>query len=118
MTKEQVNSLKVGDRVKDIIDNTLEVVSISKDRMLYELKWVHEDGSMSKGSQFYVPSHFAYCEVIGKVIYRVLLRSEGEEDQIFTEFYTEEEAEDLCREYGWKYTDENGLMWSMCYEAV
>lgn len=61
MTKEQVKTLKVGSRVVDLIGNTLEVVKI--DGLLYELKWVEEDGTLSKGSQIAVPSHFEYMSL-------------------------------------------------------
>ena len=43
MTQEQVKALKVGSRVIDLLEDTLEVVKI--DGLLYELKWVQEDGS-------------------------------------------------------------------------
>ncbi len=62
MTKEQVKALKVGSRVINLLGNTLEVVKI--DGLLYELKWVREDGSLSKGSQFAVPSHFEYMQLV------------------------------------------------------
>lgn len=61
MTKAQVKELKVGSRVIDLLDDTLEVVNI--DGLLYELKWVQEDGSLSKGSQLAVPSHFKYMRI-------------------------------------------------------
>lgn len=61
MTQEQVKALKVGSRVVDLLDDTLEVVKI--DGLLYELKWVHEDGTLSKGSQIAVPSHFEYMRL-------------------------------------------------------
>lgn len=56
MTKEQVKALKIGSRVVNLLGDTLEVVKI--DGLLYELKWVQRDGSLSKGSQIAVPSHF------------------------------------------------------------
>lgn len=62
MTKAQVKELKVGSRVIDLLDDTLEVVKI-EDEILYELKWVQEDGSLSNGSQIAVPSHFEYMRL-------------------------------------------------------
>ncbi len=61
MTQEQVKALKVGSRVVDLLEDTLEVVKI--EGLLYELKWVQEDGSLSKGSQIAVPSHFKYMRL-------------------------------------------------------
>lgn len=61
MTRAQVKALKVGSRVVDLLGDTLEVVKI--DGLLYELKWVQEDGSLSKGSQIAVPSHFEYMRL-------------------------------------------------------
>lgn len=58
MTEAQVKELKVGSRVINLIGDLLEIVNI--DGLLYELKWVQEDGSLSKGSQIAVPSHFKY----------------------------------------------------------
>lgn len=61
MTQEQVKTLTVGSRVINILEDTLEVVKI--DGILYELKWVREDGTLSKGSQIAVPSHFEYMRL-------------------------------------------------------
>lgn len=61
MTQEQVKELKVGSRVVDLLEDTLEVVKV--DGLLYELKWVREDGTLSQGSQIAVPSHFEYMRL-------------------------------------------------------
>ena len=56
MTKAQVKELKIGSRVVNLIEDTLEIVKI--EGLLYELKWVQEDGSLSQGSMIAVPTHF------------------------------------------------------------
>ena len=62
MTQEQVKALTVGSRVIDLLDDTLELVKI--EGLMYELKWVQEDGSLSRGSQIAVPSHFNYMRLV------------------------------------------------------
>lgn len=57
-----MKEIKIGTRVKNTIGNILECVSING--FMYEMKWVREDGSLSVGSVFYVPSHFAELEIL------------------------------------------------------
>lgn len=63
MTREQVAQLKVGSKIKDCLGDIKVVVSI-RDNIMYELKWVQPDNSLSKGSEFQVPSHFKYDELV------------------------------------------------------
>lgn len=63
MTKNEVSKLRVGSRIKDCLGSVKEVASI-KDNILYELKWVRENGELSKGSEYQVPCHFEYDTLI------------------------------------------------------
>lgn len=57
-----MKEIKIGTRVKNTIGSILECVSIND--LMYEMKWVREDGSFSVGSVFYVPSHFKGLEIL------------------------------------------------------
>ena len=57
-----MKNIKIGTRIKDTIGNILECVSI--DDIMYEMKYVSQDGSLSGGSVFYVPSHFKGLEIL------------------------------------------------------
>lgn len=63
MTKAEVKKLKVGSKIKDCLGAIKEVVSI-QDGILYELKWINENGELSKGSEYQVPSHFEYDTLV------------------------------------------------------
>lgn len=65
MTRAEVEKLRVGSRVKEFDGTIQEVVSIERGiSNMYELKYIGEDGTLSKGSDFKVPSHFEYDEII------------------------------------------------------
>ena len=57
-----MKKINIGTRIKDTIGNILECVSI--DGIMYEMKYVREDGTLSGGSVFYVPSHFKGLEIL------------------------------------------------------
>ena len=57
-----MKNIKIGTRIKDTIGNTLECVNIED--IMYEMKYVCENGSLSVGSVFYVPSHFKSLEIL------------------------------------------------------
>lgn len=57
-----MKKIKVGTRIKNTIGSILECVDI--DGLMYEMKWVREDGTLSQGSVFYVPSHFNGTEIL------------------------------------------------------
>ena len=57
-----MKKINIGTRIKDTIGNTLECVNI--DDIMYEMKYVRQDGSLSGGSVFYVPSHFKGLEIL------------------------------------------------------
>ena len=57
-----MKKINIGTRIKDTIGNTLECVNI--DDIMYELKYVRQDGSLSGCSVFYVPSHFKGLEIL------------------------------------------------------
>lgn len=54
--------INVGTRMKDTLGNLMECVNI--DGILYELKYVGEDGTLSQGSVIAVPSHMEDYEII------------------------------------------------------
>lgn len=58
MTRSEVAMLKVGSKIMDCLGETKVVTEISHDNMLYGLKWLHKDGTLSKGMEFQVPCHF------------------------------------------------------------
>ena len=58
----KMKEIKIGTRVKNTIGSILQCVSIND--LMYEMKWVREDGSLSVGSVFYVPSHFKGLEIL------------------------------------------------------
>ena len=62
MTKKQIESLKIGDKVVNLIGDVFELVKV--DGILYEFKWVNEGGVPSKGSWIAVPSHLADCKLV------------------------------------------------------
>ena len=49
---------------------------------------------------------------------KIILKSPGEVRKELTSFATEEEAESFCKENGWEWVDENGVVWDMDYEEV
>lgn len=51
-------------------------------------------------------------------MFRVYIKSGGGTKRYFTEFKTEKEAENFCREYGWEWIDENEFVWGMDYEEA
>lgn len=57
-----MKKIEIGTRVKNTMGSVLECVSINN--LMYEMKWVREDGSLSVGSAFYVPSHFKGLEIL------------------------------------------------------
>ena len=59
MKRKKVN---VGTRLKNSFGDVLECVGISG--LLYELKYVRENGSLSEGSVIIVPSHFGMYKII------------------------------------------------------
>lgn len=63
MTKAEVKNLKVGSKIENILGDIQVVVSI-KDGILYEMKWIKENGELSKGSEIKVPSHFEYDTLV------------------------------------------------------
>lgn len=63
MTKQEVKKLRVGSIIRDCLGSVKTVVSI-KDNILYELKWIDENGNLSKGSEFQVPCHFEYDTIV------------------------------------------------------
>lgn len=56
-----MKNIKVGTRIRDSIGNILECVNI--EGFMYEMKYVNADG-LSKGSVFYVPSHFDRLQIV------------------------------------------------------
>lgn len=64
MTISEVKTLKVGSKVKNILGDTLVVISCEDDNNWIGLKWLHEDGTLSKGIEYCVPSHFKHDELI------------------------------------------------------
>jgi hypothetical protein len=65
MTRAEAEKLRIGSRVREFDGTIEEVVNIEGGiANLYELKYVGEDGTLSKGSDFKVPSHFEYDEII------------------------------------------------------
>ena len=58
-----MKKITVGTRTKDLCGNILECVKI--DGIMFEMKYVREDGTLSNGSVFYVPSHFEGHEILG-----------------------------------------------------
>lgn len=64
MTENEIKSLKVGSRIEDLGGDVLEVVAIDEDRIMHQLKWVMEDGSLSDGTLFAVPSHMKWDKLI------------------------------------------------------
>lgn len=63
MTRNEVKELRVGSKIKDCLGKIKVVVSI-KEEILYELKWIKEDGTLSKGSEYQVPSHFEFDTLV------------------------------------------------------
>lgn len=63
MTKAEVKNLKVGSKIKNILGDIQVVVSI-EDGNWYEMKWIKENGELSKGSEFKVPSHFEFDTLV------------------------------------------------------
>ena len=59
MTEKEVSKLKVGSKIKDCLGAIKVVVSI-QDNILYELKWLDDNGNLSKGSEYQVPTHFSH----------------------------------------------------------
>ncbi|MBR5808838.1 MAG: hypothetical protein IKY39_01855 [Clostridia bacterium] len=57
-----MKEVKVGTLLKNLLGDTLKCVKV--DGIMYELKWVHEDGSLSKGSVIAVPSHLEHYEIL------------------------------------------------------
>lgn len=58
----KMKEIRIGTRVKNTIGSILECVSIND--LMYEMKWVREDGGLSVGSVFYIPSHFNGLEIL------------------------------------------------------
>ena len=64
MTKADVAKLRVGSEFADVFFHPPQRV-VKIDGIMYECKVIHEDGSLSAGSEWFVPSHFdEYYEVI------------------------------------------------------
>lgn len=57
-----MKNITVGTRMKDTLGNLMECVKV--DGLLYELKYVGEDGTLSVGSVIAVPSHMENYEII------------------------------------------------------
>ena len=63
MTKAEVKNLKVGSKIENLLGDIQVVVSIENENW-YEMKWIKENGELSKGSEFKVPSHFEYDTLV------------------------------------------------------
>ena len=59
MAQKEVSKLKAGSKIKDCLGAIKVVVSI-QDNILYELKWLGDNGNLSKGSEYQVPAHFSH----------------------------------------------------------
>ena len=62
MTKAIAKSLKPGDMVKNILGD-IQIVDRIEGAFII-LKWVHEDGTLSKGEEWAVPCHLDYSELV------------------------------------------------------
>lgn len=56
MIKVNFEQIGVGTTLKDLCGNMMMVVERQEDHAI--LKYIHEDGELSRGSVFAVPSHF------------------------------------------------------------
>lgn len=63
-----MKNITVGTRMKDTLGNLMECVKI--DGLLYELKFVGEDGTLSVGSVIAVPSHMENYEIVEDTLTR------------------------------------------------
>ena len=63
MTRAEVKELRVGSKSKDCLGAIKVIVSI-RDNVMYELKWIDENGNLSKGSEYQVPCHFEYDTLV------------------------------------------------------
>lgn len=63
MTKAEVKNLKVGSKIENLLGDIQVVVSI-EDGNWYEMKWIKENGELSKGSEYKVPSHFEFDTLV------------------------------------------------------
>lgn len=57
-----MKKVNVGTKIKDLLGNILECVEING--LLYEFKYVREDGTLSEGSVIMVSSHFEMYEIL------------------------------------------------------
>ncbi len=61
MTEAMFDTLKPGDLLKDVLGDIRIVDRIECSMVI--LKWVREDGTISPGEEWCVPSHLKDCEI-------------------------------------------------------